>query len=144
MTRSIKYENVFYEIFISDGVAMDMSVSCTIFRAVAATCNIRCSPARSRSTRRRKQLTVIAFSELAAPRRRTPRVPALPQPPPPQKPSPVPVSRLPSRDNSNHRNGTMPSTVPEPIPLLACPLADPLATLPSYPQPTPAPHRQLI
>lgn len=35
MTHSIKYENVFYEIFISDGVsrvAMDISVSCTIFR----------------------------------------------------------------------------------------------------------------
>jgi hypothetical protein len=40
VTRSIKYENVFYEIFISDGVAMDMNVSCTIFRVAAATCNI--------------------------------------------------------------------------------------------------------
>lgn len=42
MTFSIKYENVFYEIFISEyGVAMDMNMSCTIFCAAsAATCNV--------------------------------------------------------------------------------------------------------
>jgi len=40
VTHSIKYENVFHEIFISHRVATVMSVSCMIFRATATTCNI--------------------------------------------------------------------------------------------------------
>lgn len=42
---------------------MDMSVSCTIFRAAAATCNI---PPASPAPSRRETLTVIAFSSIPA------------------------------------------------------------------------------
>lgn len=70
MTRSIKYENVFYEIFISDGVsrvAMDMRVmydfprGCDVAAILLETLTVIAFPVRAISNARMRQRGYVNF-----------------------------------------------------------------------------------